>query len=390
MLRPTWAEIDLEAFQSNLRTAVDATEAGVGVLAVIKADAYGCGALACAAVARDVPGVEGLAVATPDEALELRDHGISDTIVVLGPTPADAMEELVKRDVSVTVTDIAGIEALGAAGRKLRTKARAHLKVDTGMSRLGLRPGRELGEALAVLGECPAIDLEGVFTHFASSDEDEEYTRYQLNLFRRALEQVETAGLKPRYRHAANSAAIMFHQESHFDLVRPGIMLYGSLPGRPFPPGVSLRPVLSWKTRIAYIKTVPAGTSVGYGRTYVTDSESVIATLPVGYADGYPRSLSNSAPVLIAGKRLQVAGRVCMDQLMVDVGNTPCGVGDEVTLIGDDGVARVTVDELARLAGTIPHEILTGIGKRVPRVYRWRGRTFQSTRSLIETIREEG
>jgi len=197
---------------------------------------------------------------------------------------------------------------------------------------------------------------------------------------------LQAGGFRPRYRHVANSAAILWMPESHLDLVRPGIMLFGSFPGQKVPRKIQLKPVLSLKSRVAYVKRVPQGTSVGYGRAYTAPEETAIATIPIGYADGYPRHLSNLAPVIIRGKKHKLAGRVCMDQIMVDTGQTICRVGDAVTLIGEDGSERITVDEIASLAGTIPHEILTRIGKRVPRTYRFRGKTYTSVGSLIEEL----
>ncbi|HHY34760.1 MAG TPA: alanine racemase [Firmicutes bacterium] len=384
MLRPTWAEIDLDNFCENIKAVASITSPSSGLLAVIKADGYGCGAVACALAALTVPAVKGLAVATPEEALELRDVGVPGMILVLGPSTPEAISELVKRDISVTITDIRGAQAMERAGLDAARKSRLHLKVDTGMSRLGFRPGREIDEALAILSRSSAIQLEGVYTHFAAADEDEEYTRAQWALYRDALNQLQAAGLQPRYRHVANSAAILWLPESHLDLVRPGIMLFGSFPGQKVPKKIQLKPVMSLKSRVAYMKRVPAGTNVGYGRAYTASEDTAIATVPIGYADGYPRHLSNIAPVIIGGKKHRLAGRVCMDQIMVDTGQTSCQPGDEVILIGEDGSERITVDEIASLAGTIPHEILTRIGKRVPRTYRFRGKTYTSTGSLIE------
>ncbi len=387
MLRPAWAEIDLDNFCDNIKAVASVTSPSSGLLAVIKADGYGCGAVACALAALTVPAVKGLAVATPEEALELRDAGVPGMILVLGPSTPEAIPELVGRDISVTITDTRGIEAMERAGLDATKKSKLHLKVDTGMSRLGFRPGREIDEALVILRRSSAIQLEGVYTHFAVADEEEEYTRFQWGLYQDALNQLQAAGLHPRYKHVANSAAILWLPESHLDLVRPGIMLFGSFPGQKVPRKIELKPVLSLKSRVAYVKRVPQGTNVGYGRAYTTAEETTIATIPIGYADGYPRCLSNVAPVIIGGKKHKLAGRVCMDQIMVDAGQTSCRAGDEVTLIGEDGSERITLDEVASLAGTIPHEILTRIGKRVPRTYRFRGKTYTSTGSLIEEFR---
>ena len=389
MLRPTWAEIDLDNFCDNIRAIARLTSPASHLLAVIKADGYGCGSVPCALAALKEPKVKGVAVATPDEALELRGAGVPGMILVLGPSTPEAILELVAHDVSATVTDISGIEAMERAGLATGKKSRLHLKVDTGMSRLGFRPGREIDQACALLRKSSGIHLEGVYTHFAAADEDEEYTKFQWRLFQTALGQLQAAGLRPAYKHAANSAAILSMPESHLDLVRPGIMLYGSIPGQKNSGKIPLKPVLTLKSRVAYVKRVPPGTSVGYGRAYTAAEETTIATVPIGYADGYPRNLSGVAPVLIRGRRHKLAGRVCMDQIMVDTRDIMCETGDLVTLIGRDGQETITADEIASLAGTIVHEILTGIGKRVPRVYRYRDDTYSSAASLIEKIRWE-
>lgn len=370
LLRPVWAEVSLENFKKNLETVSQLIGESTGILAVVKADGYGIGAVEAAKAALTVDKISGFAVATPEEALELRAAGIASPILVLGPTFGAATRCLVDNDISITVTSLHGIQAAQNEGASLFRKARVHLKVDTGMSRIGFRPGQELNTAALAIKDCPNVELEGVFTHFSAADTDPEYTRMQISRFSEALSQIKALGLRPKYRHAANSAAIIQYAETHLDLVRPGIMLYGSPPDESLSQRVSLWPVLSLKARISHVKRVPEGTYIGYGKTYQTTRESVIATLPVGYADGYPRLLSNRGSVLIQGARYPIVGRVCMDQLMVDLGtNHSIEPGQVVTLIGTDGKETITVDEVARLAQTISHEILTGIGKRVPRIY---------------------
>lgn len=372
ILRPVWAEIDLGNFRKNVETVRSLIPPTTRILAVVKANAYGIGAVPASKVALSVPGVEGLAVATPEEAMELREAGIDSVILVLGPVTREATAILAKSEVSVTVTGVDGIRAAEDAGASCKTRCRVHLKIDTGMGRIGFRYGKELDAAIDTLLESPHVEFEGIFTHFAAADTDKEYTEHQLKEFRRAVARVREKGLKPKYVHAANSAAIMDLPDAHLDLVRPGIMLYGCYPDPSLAGKAPLYPVLSLHARVTHVKTVPPGTYIGYGKTFRTTAETTIATIPIGYADGYPRMLSNRGTVLIGGKRYPIAGRVCMDQLMVDVGvDSGVKVGDKVTLIGSDGDESITPDDIAELSGTISHEILTGISARVPRKYIW-------------------
>ncbi|HHW27354.1 MAG TPA: alanine racemase [Firmicutes bacterium] len=369
-LRPTWAEVDLEAFRRNLETASDLTGSSTRLLPVVKANAYGIGAVEASRVALKEPKVEGLAVATPDEAVQLRDAGITATVLVLGPSTREATEVLVDRDVSITVTSMEGLRYAADAGEKLGRRARIHLKIDTGMGRIGFRSEDDISLALNFIASTGSIFFEGVFTHFSVADTDRARTEKQIEAFEAVRTVVERANLRPRYYHASNSAGILAYPAAHLDLVRPGIMLYGSYPDESLAGIGSLSPVLSLYSTISHVKTVPSGTAIGYGATYVTPSPTTIATLPIGYADGYPRNLSNKGSVLVRGKRLPIVGRVCMDQLMVDAGAIPdVRPGERATLIGKDGDETITVDDVARLAGTIAHEILTGLSPRVPRIY---------------------
>jgi len=369
LLRPVWADVDLAAFRANVQTVADLVPKGTGVMPVIKADGYGIGATMAARAVRDLPSVVGFAVATPEEALRLRGDGIQETILVLGPVTAIAAQELVSAAVSVAIASVQGLKDAMSAGKKAGLIPKIHLKIETGMGRVGLQPGQELEEALDVLAQGGA-ELEGVFTHFSAADVDREYTLRQLSIFRDALSSIEARGLRPKYRHTSNSAGILDYPESHLDLVRPGIVIYGSFPDKSLEGRAPIRPVLSLHARISHVKRVPAGTDIGYGRTYTTTEATTIATIPIGYADGYPRLLSGKGSVLIRGKRYPLAGRVCMDQTMVDVGSDEVAVGDPVTLIGTQGDETITVDEVAAAAQTIAHEILTGLTARVPRIYR--------------------
>ncbi|HSW09403.1 MAG TPA: alanine racemase [Bacillota bacterium] len=374
-IRPTCAEVDLEVLAGNIRALKDSTRPGAALMAVVKADGYGHGALQVARTAQ-AAGAEWLGVAIPEEGLQLRRAGIGGPILVLGWTPPAQAASAVQADLTLTVSSLAAARDLALAARGAGL-ARVHLKVDTGMGRLGVLAGREgLAEAVAIC-RLPGLSVEGAFTHFAAADEpDRTFTYRQLELFQDFLARLEQHRITFALRHAANTAALVDLPESHLDLVRPGLGLYGYLPSQHVqrPPG--LRPALTWRTQVSHVKVLPAGSPVGYGRTYHTVRPTVIATLPVGYADGYPRSLSNAGDVLLHSRRCRIAGRVCMDQLMVEV---PDGmdirVGDEVILLGRQGGDSIDADELAARAGTIAHEILTGIGPRVPRVHlhRWEG-----------------
>ncbi|HHY76661.1 MAG TPA: alanine racemase [Firmicutes bacterium] len=368
LLRPVWAEVDLAAFRSNVEAIASLLAKGTKVMPVIKADGYGIGATMAAKAVRDLPYIAGFAVATPEEALKLREDGIDETVLVLGPVTAEAAEEMVRAGVSITAASVRGLKEAVSAGEKTGLRPKIHLKIETGMNRIGLFPGRELEEALEILSGGGA-EFEGVFTHFSSADVDREYTLKQLSVFKNALQAIEARGLRPKYRHTANSAGILDYPESHFDMVRPGIVIYGSFPDRHLEGKVPIKPVLSLHARVSHAKRVPAGTDIGYGRTYTAQHETTIATIPIGYADGYPRLLSGKGAVLIRGKRYPLAGRVCMDQTMVDLGSDDVQVGELVTLIGTQGENTITVDEVAEAAQTIAHEVLTGLTARVPRVY---------------------
>ncbi len=368
-LRPTWAEVDLEVLAGNVRALKACTRPGTALMAVVKADGYGHGAVQVARTAQ-AAGAEWLGVAIPEEGIELRRAGIGGPILLLGWTPPAQAACVVEADLTATVFSLAGARDLASAARGAGV-ARAHLKVDTGMGRLGVLTGREgLAEAMAIC-RLPGLNVEGAFTHFATADEaDGTFALRQLELFQDFLGRLEGQGVSFALRHAANTAALVNYPGSRFDLVRPGLGLYGYLPSPHVTPVPGLRPAMTWKTRVSHVKVLPAGFPVGYGRTYYTTRPATIATLPVGYADGYPRSLSSAADVLLHSRRCPIAGRVCMDQLMVEV---PDGlqvrVGDEVVLLGQQGGEVVDADELAGKAGTIAHEILTGVGPRVPRIY---------------------
>ena len=378
-----WAEVDLSAIAHNVRELRRLTRPQARVMAVVKANGYGHGAVAVARTAL-ANGAEWLGVARLAEGIHLRENGFDAPILVFGPTlPADA-GLLIDFDLrqSITSLDAAGAYSAAACARGRRIKA--HLKFDTGMGRLGLVPaalsggsspdaaGAEFIREATAIATLPGIDAEGVFTHFAAADSaDLSSAKRQLAIFREVLERLRSAGLEFAIRHAANSAGVIALPEAHLDLVRPGIAVYGLNPSDEIDlQGVDLRPAMALKARLIQVKRVPAGFSVSYGMTHRTPQPTTIATVPAGYADGLNRSLSNRGQMLVHGQRVPIVGRVCMDLTMLDVGAAPgVQVGDEVVIFGSQGHAGIPADEVARLLGTINYEIVCAVSGRVPRVY---------------------
>lgn len=373
-MRPTRAEIDLESISHNAALIKETVGARVALMAVVKADGYGHGAVPVARAAL-AGGASRLAVAMVEEGAALRAAGIGAPVLVLGRTPPAQVSEAIGLDLALTLVTLADAEETAAAARRAGKRVRVHVKVDTGMGRLGfpVADPRTQGE-IARLCRLSGLEVEGIYTHFAVSEEDRDFTLLQLERFHDLLDRLRSEGIGFPLRHAANSGAIWHVPESHLDMVRAGISLYGYHPAGAAAaagPVARLRRALAWKTAVAQVKEVPAGTTVSYGRTYVTSGVARLATLPVGYADGYNRGLSNRGQVLVGGVRAPVVGRVCMDQIVVDV--THAGAvrpGDEVVLIGAQGGDELTADDMAAWLGTISYEVLCAIGKRVPRFYR--------------------
>jgi alanine racemase len=367
-IRPTRVELDLSALRHNF-ARVRELAPGAGVLAVVKANAYGHGMVDVARTF-EAAGAAYLGVALVEEALELRAAGLALPILVLGGAYEGAWELIVSQRLTPLLYREDHLAGLGAAAAAAGVRTPFHLEIDTGVGRTGLLP-EELGAFLAALGRTPSLELEGVMSHFARSDaQDRSFTRAQSEAFRSLLEQVRQSGHVPRFRHLSNTAAVLdlpeLPEAAAMNLVRPGLMLYGVAPAHFVQ--ADLRPALSWKTAMVHLKQVPAGTPISYGGTFVTRRSSRIATLPVGYADGYARAWGNRAHVVIRGVRAPVVGRVCMDLCMVDVTDVPgVELGDEVVLLGRQGEGRVAVEELAGLSETIPYEITCAISGRVPR-----------------------
>jgi alanine racemase len=360
-MRPTWAEINLDSLKSNFLQVKRIVGNGVGVISIIKADAYGHGAVAVGKALIE-SGSQILGVATVEEALELRESRIRAPIILLGGIQPEEAESLIENDITPSLFSLSSASSINKCAEKMGKRVKYHLKVDTGMNRLGVDSG-EICDLLNQLSSFKNLEMEGVFTHFANADgESRDSALNQISIFKAILSLINQAGFFPKYIHSANSAAIQRFRESHMNLVRPGIMLYGS--GRI--ENCQLKPVMNLKTKIIQIKRIPSGTPVSYGGTFVAMRPTIIATLPIGYADGYTRRLSNHARVSIEGTTAPVIGTVCMDLVMIDVTEVPeVSVGDEVVIFGDE---RVSVEEVARLADTISYEILSTIGKRVRRV----------------------
>lgn len=367
--RPTIAEIDLEALAFNYRQIQRRLSKGVHILAVVKADAYGHGALPVALKLEKL-GVEYLGVALPEEGIELRRGGIKTPILILGGIYPGGEEEIIKYTLTPVVFDLKSLERLSRAGSRRRKKVKVHLKVDTGMGRLGV-PFKEFPKFLRKVRKFSQIEIEGLLSHFSLVEEKEGYTEGQWRKFQESKALMQEVGISCRYFHMANSGILTLFPEFIGNLVRPGIMLYGSYPSPPFQKLIQLKPVMTLKTRIHFLKSVPSGTKISYGGTFITKRESLIATLPIGYADGYSLHLSNRGEVLVRGRRAPVVGRVCMDFMMIDVTGIPkVSIGDEVILIGRQGKEEISTEEVAKKIGTIPYEVLCLIGKRVSRIYK--------------------
>ena len=367
--RPTICSIDHEALRWNLLQIRNKVGAKVKILSMIKANAYGHGAVAVAQTLA-AAGSDAFGVAILEEGVELRQGGIRAPILVLAGAYEDQLAEFFTHALTPVAHELTGLKHLEKAVHSRGKTLHVHLKIDTGMGRLGLAAG-ESERWLPEIKKMSALRIEGVFSHFSHAESVEgDYTRQQLAIFTSVVERLRAEQIAPPLIHFANSAATITLPAAYFDMVRPGIMLYGVYPSPAMASQITLKPVLSWKSKILQLKKVPAGTSISYGQTFVTKRESLIATLPVGYADGYQRLLSNRGAVLVGGQRAPVVGRVCMDLTMVDVTDIRnVKQGDEVVLLGRQGTAEISADEIAAWSNTISYEILTSISARVPRIH---------------------
>ena len=366
------ARIDLDAVIHNMEAMRAVISEHTQIMPVIKADGYGHGAVEIAEAVDALPYVSGYAVATVEEGLSLRAHDIRKPILILGYAFPDQYADMIRAGIRPTVFTREMAEELSATAGRLGLTCPIHFAVDTGMSRIGYQVTEESADEMARLALLPHIMAEGIFTHFARADEADKTSTYrQIEQFKRMLSMLEERGLHIPVRHCSNSAGIVDVPEANMDLVRAGITLYGLWPSAEVDKSrIDLQPVLSLVTHVAYVKELPAGREISYGGTYTTKRNSVIATIPVGYADGYARGLSNCGEVLIHGRRAPILGRVCMDQFMVDVTEIPdVKCQDKVTLIGRDGAERITLEELGERSGRFNYEFVCDLGKRIPRVY---------------------
>jgi len=366
------AYIDLDAVEYNIEMINNNIRKHSQILGVIKTDAYGHGAEAVASVLEPFPFMWGFGVATLEEAVLLRESGVRKPILILGYTFPEQIQDAVHYNITMTVFEKTLAEQLSREGRRQNKDVHIHIKLDTGMSRLGFRDNEESYETIREIMEMPNLYVEGVFSHFSRADErDKTFAHIQLDRYTRMLNHLDEDGIQFPMRHFDASAGIIDIREGNFDLVRAGISIYGMYPSEEVKKErVPLHPVLSLKSHVVFVKEVEPGTPVSYGGTYVTMSRTKIATIPVGYGDGYPRLLSNKGYVLIHGYRAPILGRVCMDMFMVDVTDIPhVHMGDEVTLIGRDGEESIPVETLSDLCGRFNYEFVCDLGKRVPRVF---------------------
>ncbi len=375
-----YAEIDLDAIAYNMEQMRHRLGGDAELIAVVKTDGYGHGAVPIAEMFEEFPYVWGYAVACLEEAADLREHGIEKSILVLGCVFPDQYEDMLRYDIRPAVYTEEMAEDISGTAVRMGEAARLHIKIDTGMGRIGFPVCEETADIIERISHLPNVELEGMFTHFAKADEeDKTYTITQHERFMWMKDRVEKKGVSIRYFDCDNSAGIIDFPDMRHDLARAGISVYGMYPSDEVnKEAVDLKPALSLISHVTYVKDVEAGTPISYGGTFTAPEKMRVATIPVGYGDGYPRSLSNKGYVLIHGKRAKILGRICMDQFMVDVTDIPeTKFMDRVTLVGADNGSRITVEDLAGLSGRFNYEFVCCLGKRIPRVYRRRGKIIR-------------
>ena len=379
------AEIDLDAVDFNIKSIIKRVDGRAKLIGTVKADAYGHGAIEVARVLEE-NGVDIFSVAMLDEAINLRKQGLDKTILMLGLTPPEYIKEALEYDVILPVVNYAEAVKISEAAKELGKKAVIHIKLDTGMGRIGFRADcKETADEIEKISKLENIEINGIFTHFCTSDcKDKTFTKIQKERFINTVDAVEKRGIHIPLKHASASAGLMDFDDMFFNAVRPGIILYGYYPSdEVMKERLPLKPVMSLKTYVTFIKEIEKGDSLGYGRTYIADEKRTIATIPAGYADGYNRLLSNKGRVLVNGKSAPIKGRICMDQFMVDITGIDAKEWDEVVLLGKQGNDEITADEIADTIGTISYEVLCMVSKRVPRVYIRNGKVIEEKNYLI-------
>ncbi|MBN1055145.1 alanine racemase [Clostridium botulinum] len=377
IMRPVWAEIDLDAIAYNMRNIKKLAQ-NKDVIAVVKADCYGHGALDVVPTLLE-NGASRLAVAVLTEAIELRNNNITAPIMILGYTPEYLFEEVVNYDIEQTVYDLEYAKKLSHLAIKFNKKAKVHIAIDTGMGRIGFIPNEKAIKDIKKIYNLKGLDVIGIFTHFSTSDEtDKEYTNEQFNKFTSFIDMLSKVGVKIPIKHISNSGAIIDMPKTYLDSVRAGIILYGYYPSDEInKDNIKLKPALTLKASLTRVQELDINSYISYGKTFKTERKSIIATLPIGYADGYSRLLAPGAKVIINGKFAPIIGRICMDQCMIDVTDIDdIHVGDEVIILGEDGNLKLTANDLAKSMGTINYEILCMLKYRIPRVYMKNGKIF--------------
>lgn len=371
-----WAEISIDAIQQNIESIKSRISENTQIICVIKTDGYGHGALPIARFTQSDPKIWGYAVATAEEAFNLRENGIKKPILILGYTFPYSYEQMIHEEIRPTVFMYDTAKKLSDKAVQSGEKCKIHIKVDTGMSRIGIHPDEEGIALLQQIKELPGLEIEGIFTHFATADESDKSKAYhQFSLFKDFIHITEERlHIEYQLKHCSNSAGILEMPDANMDAVRAGIILYGLWPSKEVMEkhSINLSPALQLKSKVVYVKTVPKGQEISYGGTFTTFRDTRVATICIGYGDGYPRSLSNTGSILVNGQRAAVLGRVCMDQFMVDITDVDgevC-VGDTVTLIGNDGSETITMEELGEISGRFNYELSCDLGKRIPRIYK--------------------
>lgn len=365
-----WAEIDLDAICFNLKETRKRIKPGTKIMAVIKADGYGHGAVPIAKVLDSI--VDAYGVAILEEGIELRRAGITKPILVLGYTQPELYSLMIEYNIMTTVFQFDMAQRMSQEAIRQGKIAKIHIKLDTGMSRIGFYPTIESREEIKKIKRLPGIEIDGLFTHFAKADEaNKEFTKIQFERYMNFIKQLEQDEIDIPVKHVSNSAGIIDIPDVNLNMVRSGISTYGLYPSEEVEKrNLKLKPAMSIRAKISYVKEVEAGIGISYGSTFVTQRKTKVATIPVGYGDGYPRALSNQARVLIHGKSASILGRICMDQFMIDVTEIEdVSMGDIVTLVGEDGTERIQVEELSQIAYSFPYEFVCDVGKRIPRVY---------------------
>ena len=385
MDKRTWAEVDLDAIAHNIREIRKITNPNAQIMAVVKADAYGHGFLEVTKTLLE-NGADRLAVAVLQEGKQLRSRGVTVPILILGASGEETVEDLINFDITPSVFTYDFAKALSYEAERKEKVTKIHIKIDTGMSRIGFLAGddnEEIANEIIKISKLPYIEVEGIFSHFAASDEyDTSYTHMQFERFMDVCNKLKEKGLDIPIKHICNSAGIMMYPEMHLDMVRPGVILYGMYPSDEVDKSrLDLKPAMTLKSTVTHIKDVPAGRGVSYGREYITEGTTKIATVPIGYADGYLRKLAKEGKMIVNGTLVPIVGRICMDQCMIDVTNVNnIDRGDEVIIFGSTGV---TIDDLASWLETINYEVSCVIGKRIPRIYTRNGKAVKVLNYLM-------